>query len=55
MKKVFRPELIKNKLFATAFILIGLPVVLLDNDATVLVFALMIGVPMFFSKTSYIV
>lgn len=42
--------MIKQKIIALVFILLSTLPIWLDRDATMLVFALMIGIPMFFSK-----
>ena len=44
----------KNKLVAIALITIGLLVMFLVGDATFLVFAMIIGIPLFFAKKNYI-
>lgn len=44
---------IKNKLAAIALVGVGIVPMLIDGDATVLVLMLIIGVPMFFAKESW--
>lgn len=44
----------KNKLCALALIIIGIIITNIDNDATSLVFTLLIGIPLFFSKQNHI-
>ena len=51
---MFRFDLLINKLIAILLIAIGVVPVLLDKDATFLVFALILAVPMFFSKRSWV-
>lgn len=45
---MWRTDLIKNKLYSIGLILIGIVPVLIERDATALVFFLMIGIPLFF-------
>lgn len=47
-------ELIKNKLYAIIFILIGAVSILIDQDTTFFIFALMFGIPLFFAKDNWI-
>lgn len=47
-------ELIKNKLYAIIFILIGAVSILIDQDGTFFIFALMFGIPLFFAKENWI-
>lgn len=51
---MFRFDLLINKLIAILLIAIGVVPVLLDKDATFLVFALIVAVPMFISKRSWV-
>ena len=51
---MFRRELIRNKLYSVGLILIGIVPILIEKDATALVFFLMIGVPLFFAKENWI-
>ena len=44
----------KNKLYAIALIGLGIVPILIEGDATLLVFAAFIAVPMFFSRNSWI-
>lgn len=52
---MFRHELIKNKLYSIGLILIGIVPVLIEGDATALIFFLMIGIPLFFAKENWII
>ena len=49
-----RRELLKNKLYALVLILIGLVPILIERDGTFFIFALMIGLPLFFAKENWI-
>lgn len=51
---MWRTDLIKNKLYSIGLILIGIVPILIEGDATALVFFLMIGVPLFFAKENWI-
>lgn len=51
---MWRPELIRNKLYALLLIICTLPVMLLEGDATATVFVAMIALPMFFAKENWI-
>lgn len=51
---MFRRKLIKNKLYSVVLILIGIIPILIEGDATALVFFLMIGLPLFFAKENWI-
>ena len=44
----------KNKLVAILFLAIGCVCLMLDGDATFLVFAGLIGIPMIFAKENWI-
>lgn len=48
-------ELLKNKLYALILISIGWLSIIPERDGTFLVFALMLGLPLFFSKENWIV
>ena len=52
---MWRTDLIKNKVYSVGLILIGIIPVLIEGDATVLVFFLMIGIPLFFAKENWII
>lgn len=52
---MWKRELLLNKLCALLLIVVGFAVVMLDGDATALVFGAMIAVPMFFAKENWIV
>lgn len=45
---------LKNKLCALTLLIVGVVPVLMDKDATVLVFSLLLGVPLFFAKENWI-
>ena len=51
---MWRPELIRNRLYALLLIACTLPVMLLESDATATVFVAMIALPMFFAKENWI-
>ena len=51
---MWQRSLIKNKLYAIIFILIGVVPILIDRDGTFFIFALTIGLPLFFSKENWI-
>lgn len=53
IKRYFR-RTYKNKLCAIAMIIIGIIATNIDNDATVLVFTLLFGLPLFFAKRNHI-
>lgn len=44
----------KQKILSVLFVLSTIPCVVLERDATATVFALMIGIPMFFSKRRWL-
>lgn len=46
--------MIKQKIIALVLIFLSTPPIWLDRDSTMLVFALMIGIPMFFSKSRWL-
>lgn len=46
--------MLKNKLYAIGLVALGAASMLLTYDATFLVFTLLFGVPMFFSKEEWI-
>lgn len=52
--KMRQRSLIKNKLYALVLILIGVVPILIDQDGTFFIFALMIGLPLFFAKENWI-
>lgn len=52
---MWRRELLKNKLYAIAFIFLGALSVPIEWDATFFLFTLMVGVMLFFSKENWIV
>lgn len=52
---MWQRSLIKNKLYALVLILIGVVPILIERDGTFFVFALTIGLPLFFSKENWIV
>lgn len=45
---------LKNKLYAVALLIYGYLPVLIDKDATALVFLALIAVPLFFAKENWI-
>lgn len=51
---MFRFDLLVNKLIALALVAMGWVCVRLEGDATFLVLALIISVPMFFAKRSWV-
>lgn len=51
---MWRRELIRNKLYSLVLILIGAVPILIDQDGTFFIFALMLGVPLFFAKENWI-
>ncbi|HHW90769.1 MAG TPA: hypothetical protein GX745_07715 [Clostridiales bacterium] len=51
---MWKKELLKNKLYALVLILIGLVSILIERDGTFFIFALMIGIPLFFAKDNWI-
>lgn len=51
---MFRFDLLLNKLIAIALVAIGVVPVLLDKDGTFLVLALILAVPMFCAKRSWV-
>lgn len=58
MKKMRRVrywrETIRNKAYAIAMLAIGFVPVIIDNDATFLIIAGFIAIPMFFAKENWI-
>jgi len=52
---MLKRDLLPNKLCALLLIVIGLAVMLLDGDATALIFLSILAVPMFFAKENWIV
>ena len=51
---MWRRELLKNKIHALLILFLGVASVFVDNDATFLLFALLIGIPLFFSRDNQI-
>lgn len=51
---MMKRELTKNKLFALIFVAVGLIAIPITHDGTFLAFALMFGIPMFFSKENWV-
>lgn len=47
-------ETLKNKIFAMIMILIGLIVLAVSKDATILLLSVLFGVPLFVAKRNYI-
>lgn len=52
MKK--RRELLKNKICAVSFIGVSVLTVPIEHDATALIFACVVGIPLFFAKENWI-
>lgn len=52
---MFRKELMKNKLYAVLFVMIGVVSMLMSLDATFFIFTLVVGVLLFFSKENWVV
>lgn len=52
---MWRRELLKNKVYAITIIFLGALSVPIEWDATFFLFALMVGVMLFFSKENWIV
>jgi len=51
---MWKRELLKNKLYSFLFILLGALSVPIEYDGTFFIFALMLGVPLFFAKENWI-
>lgn len=51
---MFKRELLKNKLYGAAMIGLGVLSVPIEWDATFFLFALMMGLTLFFSKANWI-
>lgn len=51
---MWRRELLRNKIYSLLLILIGVVPILIDRDGTFFIFALLIGLPLFFSKKNWI-
>lgn len=51
---MWKRKLLKNKLFSVALITVGVLSVLIEYDATIFVFTLMMGIPLFFAKENCI-
>lgn len=51
---MWRRELIKNKIYSVIFILLGALTVPIEHDGTFFIFALMLGLPLFFAKEIWI-
>jgi hypothetical protein len=49
-----RRELVRNKLYSLILILIGVVSILIDQDATFFIFALVLGLHLFFAKENWI-
>lgn len=55
IKRLFKRDLIKNKIYSTLIMLIGYCSMLLANgDGTAFIFTLIIGLPIFFAKENCI-
>ena len=51
---MWKRELLKNKVYALLFMLIGFFSFLIEYDATAFVFTLLFGLPLFFAKENWI-
>ncbi len=51
---MWKKELLKNKLYSVAMIFLGALSIPIEYDATVFVFTLMMGLPLFFAKENWI-
>lgn len=51
---MWKRELLKNKIYSFMFILLGALSVLIEYDGTFFIFALMLGLPLFFAKENWI-
>lgn len=51
---MWRRDLIKNKIYSLILIGIGALSILIEYDGTFFIFALMLGIPLFFSKENQI-
>jgi len=51
---MWKRELLKNKLHALLLVIIGALSILIEYDGTFFIFALMIGLPLFFAKENRI-
>lgn len=51
---MWRRELIRNKIYSLILIGIGALSVLIEYDGTFFIFALMLGLPLFFSRENWI-
>lgn len=51
---MWKRELIKNKIYSLILIGIGALSIPIEYDGTVFIFALMLGIPLFFSKENQI-
>ena len=51
---MWRRELIRNKLYSLMLILLGALSILIEYDGTFFVFALILGLPLFFAKENWI-
>ena len=52
---MWKRELIKNKLYSVALMVVGGLSVPIEYDATAFIFTFMVGIPLFFSKENWIV
>ncbi len=51
---MWKKELLKNKLYALLLVIIGALSILIEHDGTFFIFALIIGLPLFFAKENWI-
>ena len=51
---MWRRELMRNKLYSIMLILLGALSILIEYDGTFFVFALVLGLPLFFARENWI-
>ncbi len=51
---MWKKELIKNKIWAICILLLGIATICIDNDATVFVLLLPIGMTLFFARENWV-
>ena len=51
---MWKRELLKNKLYSLILIAIGVLPILINRDGISLIFVLMLGIPLFFSKKNWV-
>ena len=52
---MWRRELVKNKIYSIIFILLGAMSIFIECDSTFFIFALILGLPLFFARENWIV